>query len=778
MAPTSIFFNGRLISIPGSYSKVDASGLESVGLTASGIVACVGEAVGGTPWSAIPEVDVKDNLQVATNSQQPFEFFREGDLKEAAPILFGPANDEDVQAGAQEIVFVKTNPSAKSSSTFSNGDGDALTLTSKDYGYFTRQINVEIANGTNKGKLVTIVLEDVTEALDDLGGDAMFKLKYAATTPANGYATITLAVSTSALTAAFTLAKAGLDSDITNPVAPGAAFELVSSDAGDAQTVTVYGTDATNAAQQEALTVNGLSVVTSTKTWNAIHGARISAAPTGTVTIRNLSGGTTITTLTAGALTKGLHTMSDVSAAGVVLNFAADGASTAKLTVVGVSYLGAALIETVTLNGPTPVATTGKFSTVTYLAFGAVAAARTVTMSANAVYVPATGQPTPTIQRAADIFNATPGFTFTIQTGETALALSNMDVASATDIKSPLEPSFYATLYQIVSGINAQSDLVVATRATPGTGAPTNTTAPVFLSGGHEGSTTPGQEGIPTSTNADWTGALNLLKSVRVNSVVLLTHDPAVHALGKAHVDYMCGAGRSERDLFVGVRNAALTGLATKTEVKAHVVNLNDKYVRVWAQNIGRYNTEGEGDVEVMAPMFGAAMLAGMQAGSPVGTPLTHKFINALSLEQDSSWNPKEDGEEMIKAGLVFAEVVDGVGRRVVRNVTTHLTTSNIAYTEASCVEATNYAVYNLRTTMERMVGKAGFAGTAEAAKGLAVNQLGLLVGVAIVAYRSLQLSLILDVIECAVEMAPVLPVNFVQTTVHLVSVPQQATAA
>jgi hypothetical protein len=123
-------------------------------------------------------------------------------------------------------------------------------------------------------------------------------------------------------------------------------------------------------------------------------------------------------------------------------------------------------------------------------------------------------------------------------------------------------------------------------------------------------------------------------------------------------------------------------------------------------------------------------------------------------------------------------ETIDGVGRRVVRNVTTHLTTSNLAYTEASVNEATNYAVYNFRTTMERMVGKSGFAGSVSAAEGLAINILGLLVGVALVTWRSLTIDLILDVLEVSVEVAPVLPINFVQSTIHLVSVPQSAAAA
>jgi hypothetical protein len=149
-----------------------------------------------------------------------------------------------------------------------------------------------------------------------------------------------------------------------------------------------------------------------------------------------------------------------------------------------------------------------------------------------------------------------------------------------------------------------------------------------------------------------------------------------------------------------------------------------------------------------------------------------------LKLRQSSTWNPADDSEELIQAGLHFMEVVDGVGRRVVRNVTTHLSSSNIAYTEASVNEAVNFAVYNFRTTMERMVGKRGFAGTVNAAKGLATNILGLLVGVVLTAHRSLDIQLILDVLEVSVEISPVLPINFVQSTIHLVAIPQSASAA
>jgi hypothetical protein len=262
---------------------------------------------------------------------------------------------------------------------------------------------------------------------------------------------------------------------------------------------------------------------------------------------------------------------------------------------------------------------------------------------------------------------------------------------------------------------------------------------------------------------------------VRINTIVALTGDPAVHAAVQAHCEYMGGVGRSERDAVLGAQNGALTNVPSKTEYKAQAVDLNTRHVRLVGQAMERFDSNGER--REFLPPFTACIIAGAQAGSPVGASLTHKFMNVLKLRNSSTWNPQDDAEEMIQAGLCFMEVVDGVGRRVVRNVTTHLTSSNLAFQEAGVNQAVNFAVFNFRTTMERMVGRTGFAGTVNAAMGLGINALGLLVNVAITTFRSLDIQLILDVLEVSVEISPVLPVNFVKSTVHLVTVPQSAAA-
>jgi hypothetical protein len=136
-----------------------------------------------------------------------------------------------------------------------------------------------------------------------------------------------------------------------------------------------------------------------------------------------------------------------------------------------------------------------------------------------------------------------------------------------------------------------------------------------------------------------------------------------------------------------------------------------------------------------------------------------------------------DDADEMIEMGLLFMETIDGVGFRWVRNVTTYLIDSNLAYVEGSVNEATNYAAYNFRTQMESQVGAKGFSGTIQAAESVARQTLTLLMDDALTAWRSLAIELTLDVMEVDVEISPVIPVNFIQSTVHLVSTPLSASS-
>jgi hypothetical protein len=764
---TSIFFNGRLISVPGSYSQIDASGLESVGLGASGIIGVIGTAEGGKPASAMTEPNEFLRL---TKPEKGKQLFRSGDLREVADMLFAPSKDPDILAGAQEVVAMKVNPATQSAATLINSYGDSIALSSIDYGAFTGQINVSIDDGTTQGKLITITFEDVVEAGDDIGGNVFCKLKYVK--PTNGWDTMTSEVESSgAIVAKATRAQLGLDGDITSQLSSDTLVDIVSASAADVGlSAIVYGLTAGGAAQIETLVLNGTTAVNGALTFSKVLGIRIIGTTVGTVTLTKHTGGATVLTVAAGAnATKGLGKFASGYVANLPVTAVSSGASTKRLLLIGLSTSGAVQVEKLTLTGTTPVVGAANFSELQYLAMGEVEAAQTITLSANAGRTSIAVQST--LQKCADYYNAryasSAGFVFTLVTGKTSFSPQNLDVTTGAQgpvsCLSPAEPSYYADLWTCIDWINTHSQYVSAAKASGAKGgAPANTTTPTFLAGGGEG----------TTLFSHWQNALNLLKKVRVNSIVVLTGDPAVHAALDAHCAYMCGIGRNERDGFVGLLNAGLTDVATKTEAKSQAVDLNTRHIRAFPQSIERYNTAGER--EDFLPYFTAAIAAGMQAGAPPGTSLTFKYANVLALRQDSSWNPVDDAEEMIQGGLCFLENIEGVGRRFVRNVTTHLSSDNLAFIEGSVNAAVNFACFNFRTNMEMAVGKRGFAGTINAAKGVALNALGLLVdSIVLVAWRSLGIELAVDVLDVEVEIAPIIPVNFVKNTIHLVTIRQ-----
>jgi hypothetical protein len=287
---TSIFFNGRVISVPGSYTEVDASGLEQVGLGASGIVALIGTAEGGRPVSAIEET--KDFIRLG-KPERVRQAFRSGDLREAGGILFEPAKDPDIAAGAQEIVAMKVNPAKQSTATLANAQGDALEVTSRDYGAFTGQINISIAPGTSKGKLVSIVFEDIVEGVDDLGGDDIFQLTYAG--GANGWGTMSGLVAPGGnIEADATRAFAGLDSDLGTQLGSNTEIEAVSDNPADVgNQVTVWGLDGAGDPVREVLVLAGTNVVVGAQVFSVLLGAE-AVGTAGNTTVRPSGGGAAV----------------------------------------------------------------------------------------------------------------------------------------------------------------------------------------------------------------------------------------------------------------------------------------------------------------------------------------------------------------------------------------------------------------------------------------------------------------------------------------------------
>lgn len=769
---TTLFFNGRVSGIPGSYSVVDASGLESVGLGSAGIIAVLGTAEGGTPANAItnPVQEFKRALKPETVRKS----FRSGDLRDVGDVLFSPARDADVPGGAQEVVFAKVNPATQSTLSLENAAAaDVIDLTSLDYGGFTTQINVLLAaaSGALTGYALTITFEDTVEFVDGLAGDAIATIAY---DDPNGWDTLIGSISPTDLDIVGSQSNTGLDGDITVPTVTTDVTVESDNVADTTQQITVYGVIAGAVGAQETVTLNGTTAVTLTTAFVSVFGAKLDSVAAGTVTVKTNSGGTTMFSIATTVESKGLISVAAGHCAGNELDLS--GTAADIVVVSGLNEAGVATVEAVTLTGGTD-STTAKWSQIIAVVLGDVPAGNTTTWTTE-VYDYSFSTVT-TLRALRDLINVqigvpfnsstAVGHTLTINIANVDFLTADVDANTALAIDTPASAvvgDIFANLWTVIDWINANSQLISAAKASGATTPPATFANAKFMTGGIEG----------TALATHWQAALDQLKQVRVNSVVVLTGDAAVHAALEAHCSYMTVVGRSERDGFVGIGSGTTASftLKDKTTVKSEVLNLNSRHVRAFAQSIERYSPAGV--KTSYPPWYFAALAAGAQSGSSVGTSLTHKYLNILGFDQDSTWNPVDDAEELIQAGLAFVENVEGVGRRLVRNVTTHLTSNNVAFTEGSVNEATNVSVYNFRTNLEFAVGKKGFAGTITAARSVAVNTLGLLVdGEILTAYRSLNIELVVDVMEVSVEIAPVIPINFVASTVHLVTIQQAA---
>jgi len=747
---SAIFFGGRRLNIPGAYSDIDASALSSISPSAVGIVALIGTAEGGKPLT------VTESESDVTRAEQIFGRYRSGDLRTASLFALEPSLDEAVPFGAQKLVNVKVNPAAQSTAVLvDDGGNDAIDMSSKDYGLFTSQINVSVEDGTTQGKKVSIVFEDNTEVFDDIGGETVFSLEY---TPGSfGFTTAVAAAEASRFYVRGNRSSiAGKVTERTADIPAPGPVRVVSDDASDVtQSVIVYGLDGSDNGVRESLKLNGTTPVDGTVAFTKVLGMRKTASTAGTVTVTDQVGPTTLFTATDTQETRGLVAMTNMGTDGVVTLIS--GAAAQQAGVVGLSASGSEIIEGFNV-GTSAVDGSLQFSEITYLAVGDSLAGTNFTVGAD--MVSASHAAFPTVQKFADRCNARPGLACTVAvTNPTTFAMADLDLTPPVTVLSVSTP-FLANLAAVIEEINAKSAYVTASRASGAGAVPANTAAPVFLVGGEEG----------TPTISEWSQAFQLLESRRVNVVVPLTNDPAVHALLASHLRKRAGELRSEANGYIGIGTDAGAG-ETRANVQSQIQALATRHISAISQECQRTDPD-TGASAWYAPHFFAAIAAGMQAGSPIGEPLTRKRPFVTDVRNDSSWAVVNDASDLIDRGLMMAEKVDGLGIRWIRSITTHLADDNVVFSEMSANESANQAVFEFRRAMEQRIGRRGLAGSSAVLKGLANDVLNRLIDdEVIVAYRALQVEQIGDVFPISVEIAPVLPINFIPITVHLVAV-------
>ncbi len=360
MPASSVVAGGIRTRRPGSYSQIDGSGLSTIGPGIKKLV-IIGEAEGGKPGSVL--TGGLPTFLTATGPQKVMDLFRGGNCRRAGLVAFKSSNDAQIPNAPQQVLFYKVNPATQATQALDNADGDALALTSRDYGAFCNQINVSLSPGTTKGRSIAIAREDVLEGGDDIGGDSAFTARYDSTGELN---TAVLTVDSTGTRIAFTdqlaaaVVAAAHDAGEKAIVVSANAYDTV-------QKVTVYGVNSSDEPVSEVLELNGVTAVTGTQAFKAITGARINGATRGAITVSDES---THSAFVIAATLTASHV--DTEKAEVV---SADNADKGQVvTIYGYTSGGIAQTDTVVLNGTTAAAGTKAFGKITAAQLSGVAA--------------------------------------------------------------------------------------------------------------------------------------------------------------------------------------------------------------------------------------------------------------------------------------------------------------------------------------------------------------------------------------------------------------------
>lgn len=226
------------------------------------------------------------------------------------------------------------------------------------------------------------------------------------------------------------------------------------------------------------------------------------------------------------------------------------------------------------------------------------------------------------------------------------------------------------------------------------------------------------------STSADMIAALEKFEKFHVNSVLpLFSRDAAddiadgvtdsastytidgINQAVKTHLSLMkTTKRRSERQGYLSYR-------ASYSNCKVAAGNLADGRIQLSIQDIRQVDSQGA--IKWFQPWGMAALLAGARGGSPIGTPLTHKFLNASGIrqtaqplstpEQDivTDFDPDLQGDDAIQSGITFMEAPQTGGFRVVVDNTTYGRDDNFVFNRANVLYAADIVAFNFRNSME-----------------------------------------------------------------------------
>lgn len=270
-----------------------------------------------------------------------------------------------------------------------------------------------------------------------------------------------------------------------------------------------------------------------------------------------------------------------------------------------------------------------------------------------------------------------------LRSDRNTVAASYMDDQTLADCKSPAVLKLEGVSYDVVEWVNASSFYCEATWVAGAELQPATKTK-TYLAGGATGATS----NISYITDALKVAARfsprfvvsGYNTSVNGGAIVLST----INTEFLSHASNCNGIGvPCERQVFIC--NDDTTKAAMYTTIGA----LNNEYVAVVNNTIYRENAAGTR--AWLGAHCAAATAGAIMAGSPVATPLTHKYIRAYDTSfVATDFDPANDTDfaNGINYGLLFLETVPGTGFRWAKGISTYRLEDNDARIHLEVVEA------------------------------------------------------------------------------------------
>lgn len=260
-----------------------------------------------------------------------------------------------------------------------------------------------------------------------------------------------------------------------------------------------------------------------------------------------------------------------------------------------------------------------------------------------------------------------------------------------------------------------------------------------------------GAQGLTIDTAA----ALASIENSNIQIVVLhdFTEGRQVGLL--AHLAAAARAGY-ERQGYVAIESTS-----NLSAIRARAAKLNSAEIALTCQSITLFDAKGR-RVEKDS-RFTALMLAGMQAGSDIGEPLTRKRPSIISTAQ--GFDTHADAEQALRSGAVF--ISQGpTGPRVERSITTHLEDNNPILSEISAYESVLSSVRDMRVSLADQIGRPTQAGQVAVIESRASARLAQQVRDGLIkAFANLTLEDLGDQVAISYDVAPLEPLNFITVT-------------